>query len=49
MADSWFIGDKPLTLNCDLDLEYGNINFMRDTLSHFALSLCSAIGRAPDS
>ena len=38
MADTRFVSDKPLTLDCDLDLGHGNLNFVRDTPSHIALS-----------
>ena len=38
MADTRFVSVKPLTLDCDLDLGRGNINFVRDTPSYFALS-----------
>ena len=38
--DTQFVNDKPLTLNCDLDLGCGNLNFARDTPSHFVLSFC---------
>ena len=40
MADIQFVSDKPLTLDWDLDLGRGNLNFVRDTPSYFALSLC---------
>ena len=40
MADSRFEDDKPLTFNCDLDLGCGNLNFVRDTPSYFAISFC---------
>ena len=38
MADSRFVCEKPLTFDCDLDLDLGNLNFVCDTLSHFVLS-----------
>ena len=31
-----FGSDKPFTLDCDLDLGRENLNFVRDTASHFA-------------
>ena len=37
MADTRFVSDQPLTGDCDLDLGRGNLNFVRDTPSHFAL------------
>ena len=37
MADTQFVKDKPMTFDCDLDLGHGNINFVCDTPSHFAL------------
>ena len=37
MADTRFVSDKRLTLDCDLDLGLGKLNFERDTPSHFAL------------
>ena len=40
MADTRFVSDNPLTLDCDLDLSRGNLHFVRDTTSHFALSFC---------
>ena len=40
MADTGFVSDKPLTFDCDLDLGRENLNFVRDTPSHFALSFC---------
>ena len=38
--DTEFVNDKLLTLDCDLDLGHGNLNFVHDTPSHFALSFC---------
>ena len=38
--DTRFVNNKPLTLDCDLDLGRGNLNFVCDTPSHFALSSC---------
>ena len=35
MADTGFLRDKPLTFDCDFDLGRGNLNFVRDTPSHF--------------
>ena len=40
MADTRFVSDKPLTLDCDLELGHGNLNFVRDTPAYFALSYC---------
>ena len=40
MADTQFVSDEPITFNCDLDLDRGSLNFMRDTPSHFALPFC---------
>ena len=40
MADKRFVSDKSLTFNCDLDFGRGNLNFVSDILSHFALSFC---------
>ena len=40
MADTPFVGAKPVTFNRDLDLGCGNLNFVRDTPSHFALLFC---------
>ena len=37
MADTRFVSDIPITFNCDLDLDRGNLNFVRDTPSHLAL------------
>ena len=41
MADTRFVSDKPLTLDCDLDLGRGNLNafYMQHTFS-FTLSFC---------
>ena len=36
--DTQFVSNKYLTFDCDLDLGYGNLNFVRDTPSYFALS-----------
>ena len=38
MADTPFVSGKPLTFDCDLDLGRGNLYFVRDTPSRFALS-----------
>ena len=38
MADIQFVNDKPLTFDCDLDLDSRNLNFVCDIPSHFALS-----------
>ena len=35
--------DKPITEDCDLDLGRGNLNFVLDTPSHYALPLCNLI------
>ena len=40
MADTLFVGDKPLTFDCDLDLGTGNLNFVYNTPSHFVISFC---------
>ena len=40
MADTRFVCDKPMTFNCHHDLGRGNLNFVRDTSSYFALSFC---------
>ena len=40
MAGTIFVSDKPLTLDCDLDLGRGNLNFVRVKPSNFALSFC---------
>ena len=40
MADTQFVSDNPLTFDCELDLGRGNLNFVRDTPSHLALSFC---------
>ena len=37
MADKRFVSDKPMTFNCDLELDRGNLNFVHDTPYHFAL------------
>ena len=34
--DTQYVSDKSLTLDCDLDLGRGNINFVHDTPSTFA-------------
>ena len=34
MADTRIVSDRPLTLDSDLDLDHGNLNFVRDTPSH---------------
>ena len=41
--DTRFVNDKPLTLDCDLDLGCGILNFVRDTPSYFVLSLCEIL------
>ena len=38
IADTVFVSDKPMTLNCDLG--HGNLNFVCDTPSHFGLPFC---------
>ena len=38
MDGTRFVSEKQLTFDCDLDLGRGNLNFVRDTPSHFALS-----------
>ena len=38
--DTQLVSNKSLTVDCDLDLSRGNLNFVGDTLSHFALSFC---------
>ena len=38
MAATGFVSDRPLSLDCDLDLCHGNLNFVCDIPSHFALS-----------
>ena len=38
--DTQFVNDKPLTLDCDVDLGHGNLNFVCNTPSHFVLSFC---------
>ena len=40
MGDTRFVSDKLMTFDCDLDLGYGNLNFVCHTPSHFALSFC---------
>ena len=40
IADTQFVSGKPLTFDCDLDIGRGNLNYVRDTPSHFALSFC---------
>ena len=40
MADTRFVSVKPWTLDCDLDLGHGNLNFVRDTPAHITLSFC---------
>ena len=42
MADTRFVSEKPLTFDCDLEFGRGNLNFVRDTLSNFALCFCEA-------
>ena len=37
--DTQFVSNKSLT-DCDLDLGSGNLNFVCDTPSHFAISFC---------
>ena len=32
MADSRFVGNKPLIFDCDFNLCHGNLNFVRDNL-----------------
>ena len=41
MADKQFVSDKPLTFGCDFnfDLGHGKLNCVRDTTSHFYLSV----------
>ena len=36
--DTQFVSNKSLTIDCDLDLGCRNLNLVRDTPSHFALS-----------
>ena len=36
--DTWFVRDESITY--DLDLGHGNLNFVLDTFSHYALPLC---------
>ena len=38
MADTGFVYDKPLTFDYGLDPGRGNLNFVPDTSSYFALS-----------
>ena len=40
MDDTQFVSDKPLTLDCDLDVGPVNLNFVHGTPSQFALSFC---------
>ena len=40
MVDKRFVIDKPMTFNCGFDLVPGNLNFVSDTPSHFALPCC---------
>ena len=40
MADTQFVIDQPLTFDYDLDLGREDLNFVRDTTSQFALSVC---------
>ena len=39
MTDTQFVSDKPITFNCDLDLDCGSLNFVGNT-SHLALPFC---------
>ena len=34
MADTGFVGDKPLTFDSDLDLGHGNLNFEHNKSPH---------------
>ena len=34
MADTQFVSDKPMTFNCDIDLDCGNLNFVGATPTH---------------
>ena len=36
--DTQFVSNKSLTFDCDLHLGRGNLNFVHDIPSHFALS-----------
>ena len=47
MAVTRLVNDKPLTFNGDLDLGRGNLNFVRDTPSQFALPLCENLMKFP--
>ena len=38
--DTQFVSDKSSTFDCDFDLGNGNINFLRNTPSNFALLFC---------
>ena len=40
MADTQFVSDKLLTFDCGHDLGHGNLSFVRNTPSRFALSFC---------
>ena len=40
MADTQFVCEKSLSFDGDLDLSPKNLNFVRDTPSHIALSFC---------
>ena len=40
MADTQFVSDKPLTFDSDVGFGHGNLNFKRDTPSHFDLFFC---------
>ena len=35
MADTQSVSDKPMTFNCDLDLDHRNLNFVCDSPSIF--------------
>ena len=42
--DTLFVSNKSLTSDCDLDLGYGNLHFVFDTLFYFALSFYWLVG-----
>ena len=43
MADKGFVRNKPLTFDFEIDLDSGNLNFVHDTPSHFAIILLSGV------
>lgn len=44
--DTRFVSYKSFTLDCDLELRHGNLNFVHGTPSYFGLSFCE-VGYIP--